>query len=650
MKLTALKTIALIILSVSSAYASGTTSPTTTPTTTPNSCVGSAQAAQSCAQGAGTCDLTQLKDSLYGTESASSGSHKAIHCGKVMAYGKYQFLPGTLNMLNAYKNASPGCKSLSQYKKVGKNLCHGTGGFPTEACAGTQEAVMDEFTLNNLKWLKNNCPAAVNAVNNGKIVKGYKKSNGAKNYGEPCRVTWSGVLAGAHIGGAQGICNTLGTDKDVDDGYTSRLFYVCKHGGLPVPGEDCNPQEYENTEGDPSTAEPGGWPDGFTPPARTFIPFNGLSDILKYYWVAAFQLMTEDLTTNMMQQVQIIGTFFDAKHQLETQRLMQEKAAQAHKDYQPSTQMCEIGTFVRNLADTEKRADLTATALNRALLDRALASGDSKTAKITSDGATRLKAYTDKFCNTEDNAKQNKKLCENSGPPEQQNADINFTKAIDAPLTLEINLLDDAPKAEEENLFAFLDHIFMTDRFPWLSANQTELFAFIQPYQEMRSLVAMRSVAYNSFANIIAQKTQAPDDKEVSVAPFLKALMREMGMEDDDIEATIGKNPSYFAQMEILSKKIYQHPEFIANLYDKPANVKRLRASMSAIKLMQDRDIHEAMQRREMLMSMLLELKLREKQQALVNSGSVGQVLANPPGTVNKSSGAGGGGGGGGGF
>ena len=61
------------------------------------------------------------------------------------------------------------------------------------------------------------------------------------------------------------------------------------------------------------------------------------------------------------------------------------------------------------------------------------------------------------------------------------------------------------------------------------------------------------------------------------------------------------------------TKKIYQSPTFYTNLYDKPANVQRLRAAMKAVKIMQDRDIHAAYLRREMLMSMLLEVKLRGK-------------------------------------
>lgn len=569
----------------------------------------------------GQCDLTAYKESLFGTESASSGGYTAAN--SIGATGKYQFMPGTAAMLESYKNADSGCKTMGQRY----------AGLAQEACGPVQEAMMDEFTMKNLKTLKKNCPAAEAAVSSGKMVQGYKIINNVKQMTPGCRVSWSGILAGAHLGGASGVCTVLSTGADRDDkgknkNGTSVMHYICAHKDLPVPGEDCSPKQYPRTQV-PDVIKP--WEGGITPSASSGIGnFNSLSTALKSIWVGAFQLMTERLTTTMMQQVQIIGTFFDAKHQLETQRLMQQRYAEAHKDYHPSEQMCEIGTFVRNLSNSEQRAKLTQTALTRAMLDRALRTGEVKTFKTGSDDDTRLKGYINKFCNIEDNAKQNERLCKDSGEPEQQNADINFTQTIDAPLTLNINLLDSETKPEEENLFAFLDYIFMNDAFPWLTENKTVLHKFIEPYQDMRSLVAIRSVAQNSFAHIIAQKTQGPDKEDESVGPFIKALMREMGVEDLEIEKVIGKNPSYYAQMEILTKKIYQHPEFISNLYDKPANVKRIRTAMTAIKLMQDRDIHNALMRREMLMSILLELKLRNKQQILTNE--INLLNATPPG------------------
>jgi len=343
--------------------------------------------------------------------------------------------------------------------------------------------------------------------------------------------------------------------------------------------------------------------------------YNSLSTALKYIWVATLQLMTTDLTSTMMQQVFAVGTFFDAKDQLEAQRLIQEKTAQAHKDYQPSLQMCEVGTFVRNLANTEKRAELTKTAMSQSSLSRMLGTGDVSTyGGIASDRKSKMIAYLDTYCSKDDNGKQNAEICNNTDRS-RANADINFTQNVGIPLTIPFNMLDGDTKPEEENLFMMLDYLFMAKSFPNVSKSVIDGLPFQRVYQNMRSLIAMRSVAQNSMAHIIAEKTESPEDAEETVTPFIYALMKELGIGTNDIEGAIGKNPSYYAQMEVLTKKIYQHPEFISNLYDKPANVKRLKAAMTAIKLMQDRDIHNAIMRREMLMSMLLEIKLRENQQ-----------------------------------
>ncbi|MEZ5902427.1 MAG: hypothetical protein R3D88_03840 [Alphaproteobacteria bacterium] len=341
--------------------------------------------------------------------------------------------------------------------------------------------------------------------------------------------------------------------------------------------------------------------------------------------------MTVQLTTLMIHQIEMIGEFLDAKHQLETQRLMQEKTAQAHKDYHPSEQMCEIGTFVRNLTNSQRRADLTQEALARSMLDRALASGDVKTFYEGSDQETKKRNYISTFCDIEDNRKENAQLCGSSGAPNQQNADINYTQTIDMPLTIPLNLTDNQVTPEEENLFTFLDYIFMQDAFPWKSANTTTLYSFVGPYQDMRSLIAIRGVAQNAFAEIIAKKTEGPDTLAESAGPYMKALLQEMGAAPADIEELMGENPSYYAQMEILTKKIYQNPEFIINLYDKPANVKRIRAAGQAIKTMQDRDIHEALERRMMLISALKALQDRYKQQDLIVR-EVTPVLNSPAG------------------
>jgi hypothetical protein len=380
--------------------------------------------------------------------------------------------------------------------------------------------------------------------------------------------------------------------------------------------EDRDEEAAPPPESPPPSSTPGATPGGSTTPEQSFQNgMNNLSTALKYIWVATLQMMTTQLTSVMMEQVLAVGTFFDAKNQLETQRLMQQKTAQAHKDYHPSLQMCEVGTFVRNLSNTEKRAQLTKNAMSRSALDRMLGTGDVSTVGGTiSDRKTKMVTYLDMFCSPDDNGKQNQRICNNEDRS-RANADINFTQTIGSPLTIPLNVMDSTIEPEEETLFVLLDYLFMHNSVPKVSDTVVDGLPFEEPYQNMRSLIAMRSVAQNSMAHIIGEKTQSTDEQEESVSPFIYALMEELGIEPNEIEKTIGKNPSYYAQMEVLTKKIYQHPEFIANLYDKPANVKRLKAAMTAIKLMQDRDIHNALMRREMLMSLLLEIQLREDQQ-----------------------------------
>lgn len=96
---------------------------------------------------------------------------------------------------------------------------------------------------------------------------------------------------------------------------------------------------------------------------------------------------------------------------------------------------------------------------------------------------------------------------------------------------------------------------------------------------------------------------------------YMKALMMEFGITDensdgdvhDEIDAMLGERPSYYAQMEVLTKKIYQSPNFYTNLYDKPTNVARIGASIDAITLMNQRDRYESMLRQEMLSALLVE-------------------------------------------
>ena len=159
----------------------------------------------------------------------------------------------------------------------------------------------------------------------------------------------------------------------------------------------------------------------------------------------------------------------------------------------------------------------------------------------------------------------------------------------------------------------------------WAKRNRTA-----EAYMELRSTVAKSSVAENSFNAILALKSEGTN----GAYSFLEAYLEELGVDDadgdgnvsDEIQDMLGQNPSYYAQMEILTKKAYQSAKFYTNLYDKPANVKRKEVAMQAIGLIQKFDLLKSYLRTESSLSVLLELSVSKIQDEVEDAISRYQV------------------------
>ena len=350
--------------------------------------------------------------------------------------------------------------------------------------------------------------------------------------------------------------------------------------------------------------------------------------------LAAMKLMTEQLTVNAIQQTQAIGQFFDAKHQLETQRLFQVMVARAHKDYHPDEQLCEFGTFTRSLASSARNNDLTAMAFSRHSVDRQLLSKDTVGNRgIVSDQQSRLVQFIKKYCNPEDNIGNLDLLCMKGGTtPELFNRDISFTQTIDAPLTLDIDFSNDggAKTDDEEAVFALSANLYSHRILPEVVESKLVTEDGKPTYDgvalglmDARALTAKRSVAANNLVAITALKTKGDPE----VRPFIYSLIEEMGkiegadntIELEEIQTLLGEQPSYYAQMEILTKKFYQMPHFYSDLYDKPANVARKDVALQAATLMQKRDLYHSFLRSEMTLAVMLEAALMKEQGRVTN-------------------------------
>lgn len=375
----------------------------------------------------------------------------------------------------------------------------------------------------------------------------------------------------------------------------------------------------------------------------------------------AMMLMAEQLTVVAMYQVQIFGSFLDAKHQNETQRLFQKLQAEAHKDYHPSVGMCEFGSATKSLAASERKGEIVSIVLSQRSLDRQLGSPNtSGQYGVNLDKSSRVEQFKSTFCDPWDHNNGLWQMCRSTpsptgaSPPVAPNAaararlnkDIDYARTVDFPWTLDIDFTDTDLTYQEEEVMALAANLYAHDVFERIDAAALStptddrigsgITDIQKTYMDMRSLIAKRSVAESSFNAIVGMKSAGTAGSR----DYLTALLKNLGVGDpvdptdlDEINFLLGHKtfdpgsppadplvaPSYYAQMEVLTKKIYQSPDFYTNLYDKPANVMRKNASIQAIGLMQKFDMFKSYLRSEASLSVLLELAVMKLQSDIEN-------------------------------
>ena len=112
----------------------------------------------------------------------------------------------------------------------------------------------------------------------------------------------------------------------------------------------------------------------------------------------ALMLMAEQLTAIAVKQTEIVGGFMDAKHQMETQQVLQKITARAHKDYHPSTGMCEFGSSVKSLAASERIGEMTSLIMSQRSMDRGMGNANTSAAGgPLTDTLSRLKQFREVY-------------------------------------------------------------------------------------------------------------------------------------------------------------------------------------------------------------------------------------------------------------
>ncbi len=380
------------------------------------------------------------------------------------------------------------------------------------------------------------------------------------------------------------------------------------------------------------------------------------------HFVPALGAMATQMGSVAMYYTSMIGMFFDAQIQMDTQRLFRKLQFEAHKDYRPSESFCYFGTNVRSLAASESIGQFNSLSLSRISLDRQLGAFGVVGAKkgYKGDYKARWGQFVKTYCDIGDNNYSGAGTgltyaCDHDGPNGNSdmgaennnriNRDIDYTRLVDEPRTIDLDFSNDTLNTEnpfkitepgdEEDIIALSKNLY---GHKVLSRNIAGTLMKSNNAQKLflalRSIAAKRGVAQASFNAIIGMKssgtthmdeldliiyraTSTPSTRLLKqTRRYMAAIMHQLLPSDPDgfganIFDLIGYSPSYYSQLEVLAKRIYQNPDFYANLYDTPANVSRKKVAMRAIELMVDRAIYESQLRREMNVSVLLSSKLR---------------------------------------
>jgi hypothetical protein len=274
---------------------------------------------------------------------------------------------------------------------------------------------------------------------------------------------------------------------------------------------------------------------------------------------------------------------------------------------------------VRSLAATEELGRVNKRMLSQVLQQRlTLRSGSTGERGRYYDQRNRFDQFRRIYCDPQENGGTlgtgaQTRICTDAAGGPRVNNDIDFTRLVDTRLTLNVNFTDDNLTNDEQDVLALARNLYSHELLDFKPDDVLNRQGNDVNVLRMRSLHALRSVAHNSFSEIVGMKSAGSG----TVSTFMNEMIEELGVPQADVAAYLGANPSYFAQMEVLTRKMYQNPTFYTNLYTSPENLKRTGVALQALQLMHDRDRYEASLRREMLLSTILEMKIRESQEVV---------------------------------
>ncbi len=332
----------------------------------------------------------------------------------------------------------------------------------------------------------------------------------------------------------------------------------------------------------------------------------------------AIQASLAKISATIWTRAAMVGSFYEAQNTVHAMSVLQQGEAQAARDFLPSEALCRFGTLGQTLAADDINSRTVQGALADMGLHRSLGTeGSISRGGRGQDKMARMDDFITEYCNPNENGADglvlmcgtDAKSRFNTERDARSNKDLNYSVTMDTPQTLDLSTNLAKPNAETDDVINLAHNLYGSDQFAErLSDRDLRKNAGQDLYLKIRSVAATRSLTQNSYNAIAGLKAAGTGQSQL----YMKNMYQELGLTEDQAVQQIGEKPSYYAQMNILTKKLYQNPNFYVNLMEGKTNVARQSGAMEGLELMQDRDIYNSMRRSEMLLAVLVQMQARK--------------------------------------
>ncbi len=277
------------------------------------------------------------------------------------------------------------------------------------------------------------------------------------------------------------------------------------------------------------------------------------------------------------------------------------------QELMPDAALCRDASAVRTLVGVEAAADDTQnTAADRMATYHSYAAGSSAARGEGWEKEARIATARNLYIDPRDQGGAVKGMGVTEGGQKRINNDMDTGRMLLQPLTVETT------RGGMDDLMALSKNLYGNEVFYDINPSRlnTQLF-------DLRQIQAKRNVLLNSFMAQVGLKAKSQND----VTPQTLAAFQKLGVPQSVIDRDLKGRPSYYALMEVITKRQYQDANFYAGLIKNPAAQDRTSATMAAFTNMQMRDMVQSLQRQEMLYAMLLELRILKRQAIVTAQG-----------------------------